>query len=382
MLNVAQTSPMTTLDPDSDSLLDRLIRSQPRIPVSIALIAANLLIFALMIAAGAGLWHGGQNGVQLAWGANFGPATQDGQWWRLGSALFLHFGVLHLGMNMWALWDGGQLIERAYGSLRFTLIYLGSGLAGNLLSLVHQGNQAVSGGASGAIFGIYGALLVFLWRERQALPASEFRWLFRAALLFTIVSIALGLFVPGIDNSAHSGGLLGGILLSLILGRPALTGAAWPRWPRLVASGFLASSIAFLIIHLPEPAYVWHEEMAARDEIRDFFERELRVQQSWQEIVRRDQGSEVDLESLARRIEAEITDPYAVSAEQLSQLELDSPIPSASQVEALRHYSETRRDSSQALASKLRNQARFGPGAQRPNIAGTSPSGSPPDSPH
>ncbi len=351
-----------TDNPDNpDSLYDRLQARRPHIPLTVALIAANLVIFALMLANGASLWHGGQNGVQLAWGANFGPATQDGQWWRLGSALFLHFGALHLGMNMWALWDGGQLVERIYGSPRFALIYLGAGLAGNLLSLVNQGNLAISGGASGAIFGIYGALLVFLWRERQALPVVEFRWLFRAALLFTAVSIALGLFVPGIDNSAHIGGLLAGSLFALLLGQPVMQLVTWSPWPRLVAGCTLAGTCALLIVRLPEPGYVWHEEAAAREEIREFFERELRIQQSWQDILRQDKATGDDLESLAQRIEAEIADPYGVSAEQLSQLDIDSPIPSALQVEALRRYSETRRDTSQALAQKLRNQARFGP---------------------
>jgi rhomboid protease GluP len=188
------------------SIYDRLHGKAAHVPVTLLLIAANLLVFGLMLGNGAGLWHA-QNSIQLAWGANFGPATQDGQWWRLGSALFLHFGLIHLAMNLWALWDGGQLVERMFGHLRFIIIYLASGLCGNLLSLVIQGNEAVSGGASGAIFGVYGALLVFVWRERQQLNPGEFRWLFWGALGFSAVSITLGLIIPGIDNSAHIGGL-------------------------------------------------------------------------------------------------------------------------------------------------------------------------------
>lgn len=352
---------MTHAPSASDSLLDHLHRRQPRIPVTILLIGANLLIFLLMLGAGAEFWHGGQNGIQLAWGANFGPATQDGQWWRLGSAMFLHFGLLHLGMNMWALWDAGQWVERAFGSPRFAALYIGSGLAGNLLSLVSLGNQAVSGGASGAIFGIYGALLVFLWRERQALPAGEFRWLFRAASLFTVVSIAFGLLVPGIDNSAHIGGLIGGVLLAGLLGRPVMAPDHRPQWPRLLAGGLLLAGIGILIARLPTPKYVWHEEVAARDEIRDFFARELRIQQSWQSILSTEQPAPDDLEALAGRIESEIADPYGASAEQLSAFEFESPIPSAARIEALRNYSEQRHAQSQALANTLRDRARFGP---------------------
>lgn len=118
-------------------------------PVTVALVGINLFVFAAMLVYGAGLWHS-PNDVQLAWGASFGPATKDGEWWRLGTAMFLHFGLVHLAMNMWALWDGGRLVERLYGPLRFVVVYFASGLAGNLLSLIVQGDRAVSGGASGA----------------------------------------------------------------------------------------------------------------------------------------------------------------------------------------------------------------------------------------
>ena len=151
---------------DIPALTD-LMRSKPReVPVTSALLAINLVVFAVMLVFGAGLWHSA-NGVQLAWGANFGPATQDGQWWRLFTAMFIHFGLIHLALNMFALWDIGRLVERLFGRTRYVLLYVGSGIIGNLLSLVLQGNQAVSGGASGAIFSLYGALLVFLWRERK-----------------------------------------------------------------------------------------------------------------------------------------------------------------------------------------------------------------------
>ena len=186
-------------------LVDQLRAQVPRLPVTFALIAANLLVFAAMLAAGAGLWHSA-NGVQLAWGANFGPATQDGQWWRLGSALFLHFGLLHLAMNMLALWDGGRLVERMYGHVRFVAIYFVAGLAGNVASLVAQGSGAVSGGASGAIFGVYGALIAYVWAHRGRIHAADFRWLFWGALIFTALAVGFGFVVPGIDKAAHLGG--------------------------------------------------------------------------------------------------------------------------------------------------------------------------------
>ena len=115
-------------------LADRMRIAQPNIPVTFGLAGLNIAIFAVMVFFGAGLWHSSSE-VPLAWGANFGPATQDGQWWRLGSAMFLHFGLIHLAMNMLALWDAGRLVERMYGSVRFGLLYLSAGVGGNLLSL-------------------------------------------------------------------------------------------------------------------------------------------------------------------------------------------------------------------------------------------------------
>ena len=122
--------------------------------------------------------------------------------------MFLHFGAVHLTLNMWALWDGGQLVERMYGHARFAGIYFSSGLTGNLLSLVAHKGLAVSGGASGAIFGMYGALLVFLWRERRNLHPHEFRWFFWGAAGFAVSHPFLGLLITGIDNAAHIGGFL------------------------------------------------------------------------------------------------------------------------------------------------------------------------------
>jgi len=346
------------------SLYDLLLARTPRIPVTLLLITANLVVFVLMLGAGAGLWHS-NNEVQLAWGANFGPATQDGQWWRLGSALFLHFGMFHIALNMWALADGGRLAERMYGSLRFTLIYFASGLFGNLLSLVVQGNQAVSGGASGAIFGVYGALLVFLWRERKKLDRHEFRWLFLGGLAFTCVSISLGLFVPGIDNSAHIGGLLAGALAGVLFGRRLEENSAWPWPPRAACAALLTGAVGLLLTQLPTPTYRWSEEVAARQEIQEFLARETRIQASWQDIQRQDPAS---FQELAERIEYEIAEPYEESFEQLSELKLNQAAPSAARLKSLRAYSEQRRNSSQALAQQLRMRSQFGPGS--PNRLG------------
>jgi len=340
------------------SLHDLLRQQVPGVPVTKLLVAINLLIFVAMLASGAGLWHS-SNSVQLAWGANFGPATQEGEWWRLGTAMFLHFGLVHLTLNLWALWDAGQLVERMYGHARFTAIYFASGLAGNLLSLVAHKGLAISGGASGAIFGIYGALLVFLWCERGRLHPHEFRWFFWGAMAFAIVSLGLGLAITGIDNAAHIGGFVTGLLGGIIFAGPAT--ATINRKAshvfgcgRLAAISILALAVFTLIVRIPPPAYKWSEEVLARKEIGNFLRDDLAISQAWQRILDDARRGGVSFDELAGRIDTAVGNPYEESFEQLSELPPDPALPSAATVEMLRHYAERRRDASRALAEGLR----------------------------
>ena len=326
----------------------------PEIWVTKLLIAANALVFAAMLLDGAGLWHS-TNEVQLALGANFGPATQDGEWWRLASAMFLHFGAVHLLLNMWALWDAGQWVERMYGRWRFASIYIISGLSGNLLSLVVQGNSAVSGGASGAIFGIYGALLTFLWRERSAITSHEFRWLFWGALGFAIATIILGFIVPGIDNSAHVGGFISGILASIVFSQ-SINSKVLPIKTSLIAACGMLSLIALLVLNIPAPKYHWSDELLIRKQIDEFLLQDQAINRSWLEIMQAGRQSNTTFDGLASQIDSTITNPYEESFEKLSQLPANPALPSAAQLESLLKYTRQRQDESRALAEKLRNQ--------------------------
>ncbi len=333
----------------SSTMIDRLRLQVPGIPATKCLIAANLLVFVAMLFSGAGLWHS-QNGVQLAWGANFGPATQDGQWWRLGSAMFLHFGVLHLTLNMWALWDGGQWVERMFGHARFVAIYLGAGLAGNLASIVFHAGQAVSGGASGAIFGVYGALLGYLWLHRGEIHRREFRWLFGAVLVFTALTIAFGLVVPGIDNAAHVGGLVAGLLLGLALvQRPG-------GLRRALATLLLAAAIAGLLAALPAPQYSWQDELAARREIGDFLREDAAIVADWNRLLAAGERNGLSFDDLANRIERDVSARYQRSFEELSALPGDPALPSAAAIEQFREYAERQRDASREMAEGLRER--------------------------
>lgn len=323
------------------------------IPVTWLLIAVNLLVFAAMLGFGAGLWHT-DNSVQLAWGANFGPATKDGEWWRLGSAMFLHFGFLHLALNMLALWDSGRLVERVLGPARFLAVFAAAGLSGNLLSLIAQGDRAVSGGASGAVFGVYGALLAILWLERRHPRAGEFRPLFLGAILFTGINIVLGFQITGIDNAAHIGGLLAGMLAGAALARPVDAEAPHRRAWRPLPAAILLVAAAGLATHIPEPRYRWSEELRARGEIGQFLGADARLGARWGRLIGRASREGMSFDELAGHLEAEVSAPYEASFEHLARLRLDPDAPSAPALAALREYAETRRDAARDLVDALR----------------------------
>ena len=337
--------------------LATLMAVSPRLaPITMALLAVNVGVFLLMLLAGAGFWHT-PNGVQLAWGANFGPATQDGQWWRLFTALFIHFGVVHLALNMWALWDVGRLVEQLYGRWRFALLYVASGLLGNLLSLVLHGNEAVSGGASGAIFSLYGALLVFLWRERRNVERSEFRWLFGAAVLFSSLMLGVGFVVTGIDNAAHGGGLLAGAMMGLVLARPWGPQGRTPSHRLAVATAVLmVVGTAALVWRLPEPSYRFSEEQKAREAIQQFLGEDQRTSRRWGSLLANSARNGQTFDALAGQIDTDVAAVYERSFEQLEAAQPAGAAPSASRLEQLQHYANARAEAARELSQGLREQ--------------------------
>jgi rhomboid protease GluP len=180
------------------------------------LIGLNISIWVLTVALGGGLLQG-QPEKLLAWGGNSASEVQQGEWWRLLTATFLHSGVLHVGMNMLGLWATGVAVERIYGHRLFLLIYLGAGLVGSAASLHFSAQKVVSVGASGAVFGVAGALLVAVFHHRKQLPKLFGKQTLSGIGFFVVYSLAQGFARPGIDNAAHLGGLAAGAVLAWIL---------------------------------------------------------------------------------------------------------------------------------------------------------------------
>jgi rhomboid protease GluP len=199
----------------SEDFLYRLQQATPRLWVTPTIIAINALVWLAML--GDGLSPLAPLGSELLqWGGNRLRETLV-QPWRLMSATVLHAGIIHLAFNMWALWDVGRVAERFYGTLQFLMIYLLSGLFGSLASLFFAGKVAVSVGASGAIFGVIGALLAALAGQRGRLPRGLAASLLRSLLMFVAVSLVLGFTLGVVDNAAHLGGLLAGFLMASVL---------------------------------------------------------------------------------------------------------------------------------------------------------------------
>ena len=183
-----------------------------------ALTVANVAVFAAMALAGVDVLRPPPL-EYIDWGSNFAPLTVSGEWWRLVTATFLHFGPLHLLFNVWALWSIGSLVERLFGHVRFGAIYILAGVAGSLASVAW--NPLVnSAGASGAVFGIIGAQLAFFTRGGHRLPAELVRAQRNSTLAFIAYSVTFGFIVPGIDNAAHLGGLATGFVTGWLLARP------------------------------------------------------------------------------------------------------------------------------------------------------------------
>src|SRR5215831_12470567 len=172
----------------------------------------NIVVFLLMALAGGSM----NEPTLMAFGVKANGAIAQGQWWRFVTPVFIHIGWLHLIFNSYALWIVGPQVEKVYGSARFVILYVVTGVAGVFGSyLFHP--YSISAGASGAIFGLFGVLLVFGIRYRASIPPFFKRAVGTGVLPVIFLNLIIGLTFQGIDNSAHIGGLLGGAALAALV---------------------------------------------------------------------------------------------------------------------------------------------------------------------
>ena len=220
------------------------------------LVVTNAIVWIAMVAAGAKIL-GSPIPMLYEWGANATSAVQDGQVWRLVSSMFLHGNVFHLVINMAALVSAGLIVERIYGHRLFGLIYFGSGIIGSALSLHFASQTTVAVGASGAIFGVTGALFVAIFQHRKNLPKSFSKQMIASLSFFITYSLVQSFTKDGIDTAAHIGGLVAGSALAFILPeRLNMEAFSRLRFQRGAVGALLAGLTAFGLVQLAPTAKV------------------------------------------------------------------------------------------------------------------------------
>jgi membrane associated rhomboid family serine protease/Tfp pilus assembly protein PilF len=184
------------------------------------LLGINVAVFIAMVLADASALDHPSGELLVGLGANYGPLTLGGEWWRLLTCVFIHGSLLHIAFNMWSLWNIGSIAESLYGRWTFAALYLLAGIGGSLGSLIWNPN-VLSVGASGAIFGIVGALISSFYLGEFSMRGQITGGTMTSLLIFSAYSLAQGATSSGIDNGAHVGGLVSGLILGALIARGA-----------------------------------------------------------------------------------------------------------------------------------------------------------------
>lgn len=265
----------------------------------------------------------------FAWGANSATAVvRDHEVWRLLTATLLHAGVLHLALNMWALWDAGRQVCRWYGNGQFLLIYWASALAGSALSLHFSSQQAVSVGASGAVFGVLGALVTGVYQHRDRVPKGVVSRLMTSQAVFVVIMLGQGFARDGIDNAAHVGGLLAGTAMAWLLVERVdpQASATRRRLGRVLAVG-VASLAVGALVWTARPGVDHRELFRTQTTLRSVLPGLRAAEQALQEDARKQKDGRWTGEQFIDALEQRHIPAYRVLRQTLQSLRPEPPIP-------------------------------------------------------
>jgi rhomboid protease GluP len=333
----------------------RLTTQSPKTPVTVGLVLANVLVFIGTLFGGAE-WFKPIGHVQIAWGSNFGPYTTDGEWWRLLTSLFIHFGIAHVFLNMLALVMFGPLVERLYGSVIYLLIYLLSGIAGGLASISWH-PETNSAGASGAIFGILGALLAAQLRARGTFPIDILRPIRYSTVVFLGWALYGGFRYKGIDYAAHLGGLTCGFMTGLAAARPITGEGSFSRsdWRRLLQMMPVAAAVLAL--------GVWFAQNSSATTTGDrLYWRTIRWFQAGAQSADGEfnaalhlvQAGKLSESAFADRVESDVLPFWREASERISEIDVGPVSPNLRALELFQALSDSNVHGYELLADGLR----------------------------
>jgi len=333
----------------------------PRVYVAKLLVLVNVLVFAAMVASGVSYAMPTPEEA-MAWGASDGPVTTGGEWWRLFTCIFVHFGIVHIGLNMWVLWQLGPLAERLMGNVGFLLMYLISGLAGSLAGL-YWSPHAVSAGASGAIFGVAGAALSFTLLQKNSIPMVAFSGIKSSLVAFVGYNMLFGFAINAakplggmaIGMAAHTGGLVAGLVCGVLLSQPIELAARRRRWSHnlvMLSVGFLAIGVGIRYMPHVEAAVTW-----PTNEATQAIDRLNAVQNSTDAAMRglsdKLNARQIDGGTFAATVERDVIPPLQQTRAQFVALK-QVPAEAQGQMGRVIRYLEVRERSLQLLADAVR----------------------------
>jgi len=270
------------------------VRGASSHPVTQAIFGINVAVYLGMALAGVSLTDPTPQEL-VRWGANSAPLTLSGDWWRLITNVFLHIGFIHIALNMWCLWSLGTMAESLYGSWTYAAVYLICGVSGSVASTWWH-PYGLSAGASGAIFGIAGALVASMKYGDFSLPRSAVWSQLSCLLAFLAYNLLFGALSGSTDNAAHFGGLGAGFLLGAVIARVAPERNAWLARGAVIGIAVVALGGAGLLlqrVHGPQ----------------------ARINRAYQ-LLGQKQGPEgiAELEKLVRKDPQFITGHYALAS--------------------------------------------------------------------
>jgi membrane associated rhomboid family serine protease len=341
------------------SLLEFEERQNTRCPTAWAtpaIVILNVLVFVAMVVEARSSGDFTSTPVQF-WGANVGPFTLQGQWWRLFSAMFVHGSLAHLVLNMWALWSVGRSTERLLGNWNFLLLYLGSGLLASLSTLLWDPASS-SVGASGAIFGVFGAFLACLMSQGARVPVAVLRSHWIPTLLFLAFNLISGAVQPNIDNAAHVGGLAAGFGLGYVLAHRVDNAQARVLGIRAVTMAIMAwvlcaAGVAWCITRNNSHVPVAQQFMA---EQRWFVTEEANNLRTWQVLGALSSSGSMSDATLSARIRQEILPFWKSAWPRLQELAKKESGPEHEYLLGVADYAQARANWAQAIVDSVDNR--------------------------